>query len=40
VDLVGRFNFPAFLLSADPDPPLTEIWQVGLDARAYIDLGG
>jgi hypothetical protein len=40
VDLVGRFNFPAFLVSGDPEPPLTEIWQVGLDARAYFDLGG
>jgi hypothetical protein len=40
VDLVGRFNFPTFLLSSDPEPPATEVWQVGLDARAYIDLGG
>jgi hypothetical protein len=40
VDLVGRFNFPVFLLSADSNPPTTEIWQAGLDARAYFDLGG
>ncbi len=40
LDIKGSFLFPFFLISGDPEPPLTEVWQVGLDARAYIDLGG
>lgn len=40
MDLRGSFSFPYFLVSGDPEPPFTNLWQVGLDARAYIDLGG
>lgn len=38
VDLTGNFGFPFFLLGADSKPPFTNIWQVGLDARAYFQL--
>jgi hypothetical protein len=39
LDIKGTFSFPYFLIGEDPEPPLTNIWAVGLDARAYIDLG-
>ncbi|MFO0554154.1 MAG: hypothetical protein U0271_37585 [Polyangiaceae bacterium] len=38
VDLLGAFSFPYFLVGADNEPPLTNIWTVGLTARAYIPL--
>jgi hypothetical protein len=38
VDLIGAFAFPLFLLGADGEPPATQLWTVGLSARAYIPL--
>jgi hypothetical protein len=38
VDLVGAFSFPVFLVGADGSPPFTNIWTVGLNARAYFQL--
>lgn len=38
VDLSAGFSFPLFLLGVDASPPTTEIWQVGLAARAYIPI--
>lgn len=37
-DVVGNFTFPYFLLGADPEPPATEVWQVGVSVRAYAPL--
>jgi len=38
LDLVGNFGFPLFLLGSNNKLPTTQVWQVGLDARAYFQL--
>ncbi len=38
LDIQGEFNLPWFLVALDRNPPLTNLWQVGLTARAYIPL--
>jgi len=37
-DLVASFNFPFFLLSGDGEPPVSEVWQVGLALQAYAPI--
>lgn len=37
-DITGSFSFPYFLVGADSKPPFSNLWQVGLDARAYFQL--
>ena len=37
-DITGSFSFPLFLLGADRNPPTSEVWQLGIDARAYFQL--
>lgn len=38
LDVTGNFEFPVFLLGNDNEPPVSEIWQVGLTLRAYAPL--
>jgi hypothetical protein len=38
VDIIGNFGFPVFLIGSDSKPPTTELWQIGLTARAYLQL--
>ncbi len=37
-DIVASFSFPAFLLGNYPNPPATELWQIGLGGRVYLPL--
>lgn len=38
IDFVGAFSFPFFLIGAAAKPPFTNIWQVGLTAKAHLPL--
>lgn len=38
LDVIGRFAFPYFLVGADPDPPATHVWQVGITAQTFVPL--
>lgn len=38
VDIIGNFQFPTFLFGADNEPPLTQLWELGLTADLFIGL--
>lgn len=37
-DIVGKFQWPWFLLGTDDDPPLPNLWELGLTADFFISL--
>lgn len=38
VDIVGNFQFPTFLLGADDEPPVTQLWELGLTVDLFVGL--